>query len=188
MEETCEGSTEPSVAVTGIVPAATGAGPAIMPMERGEGASIQIARSPALCGAIATLPLKSRPDSLAIRSRTVTASASRFSTGMKSLLTAAQSHAPRAGRNSTAGCASLAKTMCSRSPSRPSIAACDVSTMRLPLGEAPPAAELASAVAITAPRHHAQAPMARAPARFPTLRGAATPGRPRRGRNRRQAA
>jgi len=103
MEETCEGSTEPSVAVTGIVPA-IGPGSGIMPIERGEGALIQIARSPALCGAITALARKSRPGSLSIRNRSVIASASRFSTGMKRLLAAAQSQAPRAGLSSTARC------------------------------------------------------------------------------------
>jgi len=89
-DATREASIEPFVAVTGNMPgaspAAVGDGPAIMPIVRGGGASIRIARSLALRGAIATLPFNARPGSLSTRSSKVSGSSPRLVTGMTSLL------------------------------------------------------------------------------------------------------
>ena len=89
-DATREASTEPSVAVTGNVcgssPAAVSDGPAIIPILRGEGASIHSARSPALPGAIEILPFNHRSASSAIRSNKLTGSPPGFSTAMTSLL------------------------------------------------------------------------------------------------------
>src|SRR5215510_7712462 len=64
-DATRDTSIEPSVAVTGNVPvsspAAASDGPAIIPIARGDGASIHSARSPVLTGAIAILPFSDRP-------------------------------------------------------------------------------------------------------------------------------
>jgi hypothetical protein len=80
----------PSVAVTGNVPgsspAAAGEGPAIMPIDRGGGAPIEITRLPALCGEIATLPVNDRLALSSTHSSKVSASLAGFSTGMTSRL------------------------------------------------------------------------------------------------------
>jgi hypothetical protein len=55
---------KPSVAVTGKIPgsrpAGASEGPAIMPIDSGGGALMEIARLPELRGAIATLPVNDR--------------------------------------------------------------------------------------------------------------------------------
>jgi hypothetical protein len=56
-----------------------------MPIVRGGGASIHIASSLALRGAIATLPLNARPGSLSTRSSKVSGSSPGLVTGMTSL-------------------------------------------------------------------------------------------------------
>ena len=80
----------PSVAVTGNVPgsrpAAASEAPAIMPIELGGGAVSEIARLPALRGAIATLPVNERRASSSTRSCRVSGSSPGFSAGMISLL------------------------------------------------------------------------------------------------------
>src|SRR5262249_14709369 len=97
-EVRCEASIEPPFAVTGNVfgsrPAAFSEGPPIMPIERGKGAPSQIVRSPALRGAIVTLPRKDWPGALSICSINATGSSLGFSTGMKSLLVADQFQTP----------------------------------------------------------------------------------------------
>ncbi len=62
-----------------------------MPIALGEGAPVQIASSPAPCGAIASLPLNERPAALSMRNKKVRGSSSRFSTGIISLPVADQS-------------------------------------------------------------------------------------------------
>src|SRR4029077_17041036 len=87
---TCEASIAPSVAVAGNVPgsrpAAAGEGPAIMPIDRGGGAPIEIMRLPALRGEIATLPVNDRLALSSTRSSKVSASLAGVSTGMTSRL------------------------------------------------------------------------------------------------------
>src|SRR5205085_7644719 len=87
---TCEASIAPSVAVTGHTPrsrpAAAGEGPAIMPIDRGGGAPTEIARLPALRGAIAALLANDRLVWSSTRNDTVNASSPGFSTGMTSWL------------------------------------------------------------------------------------------------------
>src|SRR5262249_31138573 len=136
--------TEPSVAVTGNAlppPAAAVGGPAIMPIARGDGALIQITRSPALCAAIDVLPVSEPAEALSIRSKTVSASSPGFSTGIESLLVADQSQASAPGLKTTAGRPSGAKTTRSFSPSQGSRDAFVVSTMGV---SAPPTADSSS--------------------------------------------
>src|SRR6516162_8506285 len=80
---TCEPSTEPSVAVTGNVsgsrPAAAGEGPAIMPIDRGGWALIEMTRLPELRGAIPTWPVIDRLISSSTRNSKVRASSPGFS-------------------------------------------------------------------------------------------------------------
>ena len=95
---TYDASIEPRVAVTGNDfgwrPAAFSDGPPIIPIERGKGATIRTARSPALRGAIDTFPRKDWPATLSIRSINVSGSSPWFSMGMKSLVVADQSRTP----------------------------------------------------------------------------------------------
>src|SRR5947209_15424785 len=129
---TREASIEPSVAVTGDVcgssPAAVSDGPAIIPICRGDGASIHSVRAPALSGAIEILPLSDRSAPSLTRSSNVTGSPPGFSTGMTSLPMRLQSHVSSAGLNSTAGCPSAANMTCIPVPSRASMIASDAST------------------------------------------------------------
>src|SRR5271165_261416 len=131
-DTTREASTEPSVAVTGNVcgssPAAVSDGPAIIPIFRGDGASIQSARSPMLPGEIEILPFNDRSATSSIRSNTVTGSLPGFSIGMASLLVRDQSHTRPRGLNTSAGCPSAANVTRNPAPSRASITALRVST------------------------------------------------------------
>jgi hypothetical protein len=89
--------------VRGSIPAALRDGPAIIPMPRGEGASIHSASSPALPGATVALPSSTRFAPSVMRSSNVAGSPPGFSTGMTSLLVSRQPHAPPRGLNSSAG-------------------------------------------------------------------------------------
>ena len=130
---TCEPSTEPSVAVTGNVsgsrPAAAGEGPAIMPIDRGGWALIEMTRLPELRGAIPTWPVIDRLISSSTRNSKVRASSPGFSTGMTSRLIWDQSQAPALGLKISAGRSSAANTTRSGCPSFDSMVACDVSTI-----------------------------------------------------------
>src|SRR5580704_5297953 len=145
-EATCDASTEPSVAVTGNNPGsrppAARVGPAIMPIARGGGASLRMASSPMLCGAIATLPLSERSGSLATRTSNATTASPGLSIGLTSLLVADQFQEPAPGLKRSAGWPSAANTTFSCRPSRASIAACKVSTSGSPFWPARPAAAM----------------------------------------------
>ena len=82
-------SMEPSVAVTGNVPgsrpAGASEGPAIIPIDTGGGALIEIARLPELRGAIAAWPVNQRLGS-STRNCKVSAWSLGFSTGITSRL------------------------------------------------------------------------------------------------------
>ncbi len=82
--------------------------PASHTHRRGEGATSQIRRSPALCGAIDTFPRKDWQAALSICSINVSGWSPGFSAEMKSSLAADQSQAPRTGLNSSTGCSSFA--------------------------------------------------------------------------------
>src|SRR5215469_9858885 len=98
---------DPSVAVTGNMPgsrpAGASEGPAIMPIDSGGGALIEIARLRELRGAIATLPVNDRRLWSSTRNRRVSASSLGFSTGMMSRLSRDQSQAPSFGFKVSAG-------------------------------------------------------------------------------------
>ena len=123
----------PTVAVTGNVPgsrpAAASDGPAIMPIDRGGGAPIEITRFLALRGAIATLPVNDRLALSSTRNSNVSASSPGFSTGMRSLIVRDQSQAPACGLKITAGSSVAANKTRRISPSCDSTVACDVSTI-----------------------------------------------------------
>ena len=130
---TSEASMAPSVAVTGNVPgsrpAGASEGPAIMPIDRGGGAPIEIARLPAVRGAIATSPVNDRLIWSSTCNSKVSASSPGFSTGMTSRLVRDQSQVPASGLKISAGRSSAANTTRSLCPSRDPIVAWDVSTI-----------------------------------------------------------
>src|SRR5215469_11185894 len=129
---TSAASMEPSVAVTGNIPgsrpAGASEGPAIMPIDSGGGALIEIARLLELRGAIATLPVNDRRFWSSTRNCRVSASSLRFSTGMTSRLSRDQSQAPPLGFKVRAGRSSVANTTRSLCPSFDSIVTCVGST------------------------------------------------------------
>src|SRR5215469_8384118 len=129
---TSAASMEPFVAVTGNVPgsrpAGASEGPAIMPIDSGGGALIEIARLRELRGAIATLPVNDRRLWSSTRNCRVSASSLGFSTGMTSLLSRDQSQALPFGFKVSVGRSSVANKTRRLCPSFDSIVTCVGST------------------------------------------------------------